>query len=224
MARHTDLRDVARQERMERIRSAAAALFRETDFDAVTTRDVARRAQVADATFFRYVRSKHDLLALVYGDRLDVLLNEVEEEDARTIAQARASVPADELVVRRVHHVYRRRCEFYRLAPSNVARYLRQGFDTDPVLSARPVAQGDRTIRLVTSVLRDGQVAGVVDAGVAADLVAQNLHGTYMHEIDRTPVRGFDPGTIWDRLRPRLDVQLDPLLGGARPAGPTPGS
>lgn len=42
--------------------------------------------------------------------------------------------------------------------------------------------------------------------------MAQNCHAIYMHEIDRTPVRGFDPDRIWERLGPRLDAQLRPLV------------
>ena len=199
---------------MERIRTAATDLFRESNFASITTRDVARRAQVAEATFFRYVANKHELLALVYGDQLDALLSAVEEEDARQISLARGAEPSLDHVVQRIHHVYRLRCDFYRLSPHNVTLYLRQGFDVDHGLSARPVAQGDRTIRLLTSILRDGQEAGVLDPATSMDLVAQNLHGTYMHEIDRTPVRGFDPSTIWERLQPRLDVQMLPLARG----------
>lgn len=203
-------RGEARRARWERIRAAAEELFEETDFALVTTREVARRAGVAEATFFRDVKSKHELLGMVYGDRLDALLNATEEADAELLRTS-GPVASSGDVTTRVHRVYRSRCDFYRLSPGNVTHYLRLGFDVDQGLSARPVAQGDRTIRLVASILRDGQQAGVTDDRVGADLVAQNLHGTYMHEIDRTPIRGFDPATIWDRLQPRLDAQLLPL-------------
>ena len=62
------------------------------------------------------------------------------------------------------------------------------------------------------SIVGDGQERGLLDRRAAPLLVAQNCHAIYMHEIDRTPVRGFDPDRIWDRLGPRLDAQLRPLV------------
>ncbi|WP_370615435.1 TetR/AcrR family transcriptional regulator [Mumia sp. Pv 4-285] len=204
-------RDLAKRERLDRIRAAATELLLEKDFQSITTRDIARRAGVAEATLFRYIKGKQELLTMVYGDQLDAQLSAVEEEDARLVAGRGNAPPTVDSVVERIFHIYRRRCEFYQVAPHNASLYLRQGFEVDRDLSARPVSQGDRTIRLVASILAEGQQTGVIDPSVEAALVAQNLHGTYMHEIDRTPVRGLDPSTLWERLRPRLEVQLLPL-------------
>ncbi|MGH1565346.1 TetR/AcrR family transcriptional regulator [Mumia sp. DW29H23] len=204
-------RDVARRARLDRIRVAATELLLEKEFTAITTRDIARRAGVAEATLFRYIKGKQELLTMVYADHLDAQLSVVEEEDARIVARRAGAPPSMDAVLERIFHIYQRRCEFYQAAPHNASLYLRQGFDVDPDVSARPVSQGDRTIRLVVSILGDGQRAGVLDPAVDIALVAQNLHGTYMHEIDRTPVRGFEPSTLWERLRPRLEVQLVPL-------------
>ncbi len=213
-------RDVARRERLDRIRVAATELLLEKDFTSITTRDIARRAGVAEATLFRYIKGKQELLTMVYADHLDAQLSVVEEEDARIVARQAGLPPSMDAVLERIFHIYQRRCAFYQASPHNASLYLRQGFDVDPDVSARPVSQGDRTIRLVVSILGEGQRAGVLDPAVDAALVAQNLHGTYMHEIDRTPVRGFEPSTLWDRLRPRLEVQLVPL--GRRTSSGTP--
>ena len=56
-----------------------------------------------------------------------------------------------------------------------------------------------------------GQRAGLIIGEVNALLVAQNCHGIFIHEVDRTPTRGFAPETIWERVSARLDAQLMPL-------------
>jgi AcrR family transcriptional regulator len=206
------LRDLAKSDRLARIRNAAADLLKERDFNDVTTRDIARRAGVGEATLFRYIENKQDLLMMVYGDQLDDILNRIEEDDVLFVGRRVGFPVTGQSVLERILLVYRNRCNFYLINPHNAALYLREGFEAGGEISARHVAQGDRTIRQVTSILVQGQRAGVIRADVDTLLVAQNCHGIYMHEIDRTPVRGFDPETIWTRLEPRLDVQISPLI------------
>ena len=203
-------REASKRHRQDLIEKAASMLLLTKTFDEITTKEVAAEAGIGEATLFRYITGKQELLTLVYGDRLDDVLNETEEADARSHMLREQFMGAD-YFVQRVLQVYRMRCDFYLLNPSNAARYLREGFDAASPQAARHLAQGDRTIRLVTTILREGQSEAVIRNDVDMSLVAQNCHGTYMHEIDRSPVRKLDPATIWDRLEPRLRVQLVPL-------------
>jgi len=205
------LRSRAKRRRRQRINEAAAKLLLDKTFDEITTKEVAAEAGIGEATLFRYIRSKQELLTIVYGDQLDRVLNRIESDDARTVADSIGHALSSRHFIDRVLGAYHTRCDFYLLNPTNAARYLREGFDIGTPESARHIAQGDRTIRLVTAILRDGQDRGLLTRAVDAYVVAQNCHGTYMHEIDRTPVRGFEPTRIWDRLETRLRVQLDPL-------------
>lgn len=203
------LRDRARRDRIARIRAAAEELMLDARFEDITTKALAERAEVGEATLFRYIKSKQALLMMVYGDRLDALLETIEGDDAAAADAAAADGARGH--IDRVLHVYSARCAFYLESPHNAALYLRAGFDPHDSSAARLTAQGDRTIALVAGILRDGQQAGALIAGTDMRLVAQNCHAAYMHEIDRTPVRGFEPSTIWERLEPRLAVQLEPL-------------
>ncbi|WP_420111755.1 TetR/AcrR family transcriptional regulator [Pseudactinotalea sp.] len=195
---------------LERIRQAAVDLFAAHDYDEVTMGAVARGAGISDATLFRYVEAKLDLLTLAYGDQFDELLSSIDEADARRLLAADALTGA--LQRDRILAIYEQRCEFYLRHPVNGALYLAQGFNERNPARARNIAQGDRTIRLVGAIIEDGQQAGQLLASVVARDVAQNCHGIYMHEIQRTAVRGFSPETIWPRVRARLLAQLDPLV------------
>lgn len=206
------LREQEKLNKAARIRKAAEELFSEKSFEDVTTRELAERAQVGEATLFRYMTSKTEMLLLVYGDRMEELLIEIEESDAATAAAAKT--PDGAFYCDRIHAIYRARADFYRRDPENASLYLREAFEAGSDPGGRCMRQGDRCVRLAAAVLAEGQAAGVISKAVDARLVAQNCHGIFIHEVDRTPVRGFTPESIWDRVRERLAVQLVPLVVG----------
>lgn len=203
-------RQLGKQRKRDAIQAAAASLMHVKAFDEITMREIAQEAGVGEATLFRYVANKHDLLHMVFGDELDAVLDRIDEQDA-ALAAAQGDDPTGTSFVERIRAIYLERSAFYRRNPANSSRYLREGF-SQSALSARNVAQGDRTIALTQRIVAEGQERGLLDLRAEPLLVAQNCHAIYMHEIDRTPVRGFDPDRIWERLGPRLDAQLRPLV------------
>ncbi|MGO4807419.1 TetR/AcrR family transcriptional regulator [Arthrobacter sp. 2MCAF15] len=205
---HLPLRERAKRKKAKSIREAAEALFSEKPFAEVTTKELAERAGVGEATLFRYMANKTELLLLVYSDKMDEAFGAVESQDAQVAATEKKDASS---YLQRVYSVYEARCRFYLEDPENSALYLREGFRTDSALGLRAVEQGDRCIRLVESILQEGQDAGYILQSIDSELVAQNCHGIYMHEIDRAPVRGYTPESIWERVKARLEVQLEPL-------------
>lgn len=206
----TGLREREKQNKLHRIRTAAEELFSEFGFEDVTTRQIAQRAQIGEATLFRYMSSKKELLLLVYGDKMERLLDRIEHDDASSSTR---SDPTDgHSYCHRLYAIYEGRSAFYRDDPGNAAIYLREAYEAGSAIGNRSIEQGDRCIRLATKILREGQRVGALNTSVDPRLVAQNCHGIFLHEVDRTPVRGFPPGTIWERVRERLVVQLEPLV------------
>lgn len=61
-------RERGKSAKRARIFAAAAELFAERGFGAVTTREIAERADVADGTLFRYAATKSELLLMVYNE------------------------------------------------------------------------------------------------------------------------------------------------------------
>jgi AcrR family transcriptional regulator len=205
------LREQSKLEVTRRIRAAAVDLLGRKPFRQITTREVAQHAGIGEATLFRYVGSKDELLTLAYGDRMDALLDELQGADDR-VAEAAGAERTGESYCARVLSFYEGRAAFYLQDPANAALYLRQGFDMSSEGRARTIAQGDRLIERVRSILAAGQVAGALLPRIDALSVAQNCHGIFIHEVDRTPTRGFEPSTIWQRVHARLNAQLDPLV------------
>ncbi|MFC6151345.1 MULTISPECIES: TetR/AcrR family transcriptional regulator [Mumia] len=67
-------RERNKQEKRERILAAASALFDERGYAAVTTQQVADRADVAAGTLFRYAATKPELLLMVTNARVAAAL------------------------------------------------------------------------------------------------------------------------------------------------------
>jgi AcrR family transcriptional regulator len=67
------VRERNRRDKLQRITAAARALFVEKGFDETTTREIARRADVALGTLFLYATDKRDLLFLICTDELEAL-------------------------------------------------------------------------------------------------------------------------------------------------------
>ena len=205
------LRATAKRRNFERITSTATRMMLEEHFDDITTKRVAAEAGIGEATLFRYIKNKQELLTLVYGSQMDDVLDRIEREDAAWVAEHAGTELDSSYVIDRVLRVYRTRCDFYLINPYNATLYLKEGFESGGEVTARHIAQGDRTVHMVTNMLAEGQRAGVLLDSIDPSIVAQNCHGTYMHEIERTPVRKFPPATIWGRLEIRLENQLLPL-------------
>ncbi|MET4638871.1 TetR/AcrR family transcriptional regulator [Mycetocola sp. 2940] len=202
------LREQSRLDKFDRIREAAECLLRERSFDEVTMKDVALKARVGQATLFRYLSVKDDLLLLVVGHKMDDVVAELERQREFRVMEDSEDGAAH---IRRIYSIYERRAKFYESDPENVGNYLRIGLKPGSELGARSTAHGDRIIALVRSILSHGQMNGVLSSRVGADVVAENCNGLYIHEILRGPTRGFTPDTIQARIRRRLEGQLEPL-------------
>lgn len=202
------LRARSKARRMEAIQHAAEELFASHGYEAVTTKEIAERAEVGEATLFRYVPNKHDLLLLILGKRLDALLEEIRSRDADL-----ARGPQTAKTIRgRVDIIYRARSRFYQEDPENVTSYLWHGFRAESSLGAHGVEQGDEIISLVRAILAEGVELGVVNPHTPTDIVAKNCNALYIHEVLRGAVRDSVHVDLWERLQPRLAAQLEPVF------------
>lgn len=207
------LRDKAKIERLRRIRTAAEELFNERGYERTTTKEIAEAAEVGEATLFRYVTSKHELLLLVLGERMDKVIQAIKNEDTKRASTCAS--PAD--YVERIYAIFKSRAEFYATDPENVLNYLQYGLTAGSQLGAESIRQGDEIIALTKSVLDQAREAGLLLPSVNTWAVAQNCNGIYIHEVLRTPVRKFGPQAMWDRIHERMAAQIEPLFPGIHP-------
>ena len=85
-----------------RIRGAAMELIRRHGFAATTTAAVAERAGIAAGTLYRYVKTKDDLLDLVFAGEI-----------ADVVEEAFATLPRRGDLVKRLAHLFGRLLDYY---------------------------------------------------------------------------------------------------------------
>jgi AcrR family transcriptional regulator len=213
------LREQSKLEAFERIRKTAVALLAEKSLNDLTTREIAQRAGVGEATLFRYVESKWALVILAYGDRLDDLLDRIAAADRR--AAAAVTEPTGMTYCQRVLDAFWMRSEMFMESPENGAIYLQSGTDPrtrpDSPWLRRSIDQGKRLVDLVAGVIREGQAAGLLRDEFDAEIIADNCYGTYVFEMEITVVQKLDQALYRERLDRRLRVQVLPLIREARP-------
>ncbi|WP_432515329.1 TetR/AcrR family transcriptional regulator [Kineococcus sp. SYSU DK001] len=202
------LRERSRRDKLRRIREATEQLLHTRTLAEITMRDVARLAGIGEATLFRYVAVKEDLLLHVFGHRMEDFITSVE---ANPRFRPRSGATG-RVVVNRVRELYRLRADFYLASPENVTDYVRIGLSTGNALGGLSVEHGDRFIHVVENLLRAGQQDGVIAGDWDAHTVAGNCHGLFIHEILRSPARHFPAGTFPQRIDERLRTQLEPLV------------
>ena len=85
----TGRREWNKQQKRDRIVTAARALFYAQGYKKTTTQQIARAAQVASGTLFLYAKAKEDLLLLVFYEEFIEIIDaiSVNADDARPVEQ-----------------------------------------------------------------------------------------------------------------------------------------
>jgi AcrR family transcriptional regulator len=174
------LRELKKREKEARIRGAAMELIRRHGFEATTTAAVAKRAGIAAGTLYRYVKTKHDLLDLVFAGEI-----------ADVVDHAFATLPARGDIVKRLMHLYSRLLDYYHrdvvMARILVAEALmpREGSRSLPLT----IEFLQRLSALITAEQTAGRlVADVNPVGLAMDSFALYVAGvlTVVNQMGRS--------------------------------------
>ncbi len=186
-----NLREKGKLERRKRIERAAREVFRERGFDAATTREIAARAGVGNATLFLYARDKTQLLAWVFRDEL-----------AAVNDSALTPSTGDEPLIDRLERFFRPRYELWARDPRLSRAAVRAALmahtergrerDGDPIATLWPRLV-ERIAAVVTMNQRDGAIDPSVDPQVAARLVF-DVYSTEVHEWLACPAPNVDAG------------------------------
>lgn len=164
-------RERAKETKRRRIAEAAAELFRSRGFDAVSTDEIAARADVAKGTVFRYAPSKAQLLLLVYESRLE-----------QAVERALEGLNPDGAIDEELAAVFLQFLRLYDDDPDLGRRFVRE------VLLLPPAAEGpgyDLTVRFIARLADTfaawrsaGRLADDVDPRLAAQSTFSLYYGT----------------------------------------------
>lgn len=198
-AEQPGLREQKKQEKLQRIKSAALELFLNNGFDETTTRDIASRANVAMGTVFIYAESKRDLLFLIVNEDLE-----------SCIAKASASVNSDApllanlLKVLRIHFEYFARNPVISRAALREMYFYQSGKQSERFLTTRDKLRSLLT-RLIAAAIENGQIKSTE----APEVIAQTIFAIYQVDL-RIWLSGEQPklGPGMQALRRKLEIVM----------------
>lgn len=196
-------RERAKRHNAQRIKAAAAELFRERGYEAVTTQAIADRADVAAGTVFRYARTKPELLVMVYND---VFRAGVEEGAAAAV---------DGAILDRLLALHAPIVDACAREPENVTVFLREILFAPEASDHLDVAlgQAERLEGLTVQLLRDGQERGEVRAGVDLETASRNIFSLFYVTLVRATLGRAAGREVAAQLRAAIALQIDGLRG-----------
>lgn len=202
-------RERAKQEKRDRIKTAARSLFAEKGFAATTTQEIAARADIGTGTLFLYVHSKEEVLVLVFRDEMD-----------RLCEATLQSLPRKKPLLDQLMHVYGSLLEFHDRDQDLARVFVKE------VLFVRETnrqAIYDFVDGLIgrTALLVEGASArGELIDGVPAQVVAENCFAAYLLRLQKWLGLREELASVdhTERLRESFEVQLR----GLAPKQPRP--
>lgn len=201
-------RERGKRDKRRRISEAAAALFAERGYAAVTTHEIAEAADVGTGTLFRHFRSKADLLVAVGNERLRA-------GTTGGVEAARAgAAPADAIMA-----VLAPLADIGLGQPENAVVYQRETLFGEGDAAAAAAAEVARIEDAIHEILVL-HVARTPDAR-AVDLreAAHAIYATMYMDLVRVSVGRAPAVHLPARLRRSVEFLLDGLLGTGAGSG-----
>jgi AcrR family transcriptional regulator len=192
LAEGGDLRSRKKQRTRAAINDAALDLFIEKGFEATTVDEIAERAEVSKATFFRYFATKAEVIFTIEGQRHDVLRRAIVER------------PADEDDLTVVRHA----CLDTWVGLLDTEHMARQGraAATSPLLRGLSYDLGLRWQHIVSDALAERH--GLPEAGQRCRLVAGLVFSVFSSAYNAWLSNGAT-GDIRDDLDRAFDLLDD---------------
>jgi TetR/AcrR family transcriptional regulator len=182
-------RERNKREKRARIKAAVRELIESKGFDEMTTREIARHADVGLGTLFSYATNKRDLLFLVFNDEQDELI----EAAYRNISK---ELPLVEQLIA----VFRPFYELFASEPTFARYLLRELIFYESGAQAARFQQGRRRIvGRVEGMIVAAQEAGRLGTAEDGRVIARLIFAVYQAEIRRwlleanpRPKKGLD--------------------------------
>jgi TetR/AcrR family transcriptional regulator, cholesterol catabolism regulator len=183
-------RQQQKQDKLERIRTAAWDLFTTKGYAATTTKQVAARAGVATGTLFLYASDKRDLLFMVFHERL-----------SNAVERGFASLPRGAPLLDQLMHLFGGFFHNYEAHPDVARDFVRAlpGADGPNARAVNGMTLG--FLYQLAGLVGEAQAQGEVSRAVEPLQAASNFFALY-----------FGALLSWLSDFASLEAALDPLL------------
>jgi TetR/AcrR family fatty acid metabolism transcriptional regulator len=199
-------------EKRRAILHAAVKVFAEKGYQGCRIADVARQAGVAYGLVYHYFRSKEELLESVFAEQWTIF-----DRSIRAIAEGPGAA-SEQLA-----SICRFAVDVLRTAPAAVRVLLLEVARTPNALRAGSTRETfETTLGLVAGVVRRGQQAGELRAGIDPVVAAASLLGTLELSLTGMLV-GVIPAAGDEDVERVKEAVVDVVLGGVMRPGGSPG-
>jgi len=205
--RRPDRRELAKADKLARIVAAATKLFDERGFEATTTAAITEAAGIGAGTLFLYVKSKDDLLVLVFREEL-----------SRIWDDAFAAVKARGTLVDQLTKLFGYVIAVHEQDPALTRAFLKELMFVSEAERAGVAEFMDRWLDRLAALLAAAQDRGALSPDVAPRALANNLWSLYFHTLQCRYGGYLSPGALPRRLKEAIELQLR----GLTPPKPTP--
>lgn len=177
----------------DRLAQAAFALFDERGYEQTTIDDITERAGLGRTTFFRYYRSKDDV---IFPDH-DLMLQQVRDRLAASSRQTALAAVSDAIRLVLLHYI----------AEGDVARRRYALTSTVPALRDREIATVARYQRVLREFITEWLEESGEPASLRAEIMAAAVVAAHNHVLRRW-LRDESPDPVTD-----LDEALRQVIG-----------
>ena len=194
-------------DKRQRILEAALRVFAERGFYNAKVSEVAKAAGVADGTIYLYFKNKDDLLIQLFEDRMDFLIQRLNEELGRSGGT----------VVARI-----RRLILLHLQIASIAPDLAEFITVELRQSSRFVKEYDNPkfseyLRVLRDLVEEGQRDGSIRTDLDARLIVRTMFGALDEMLLTATLLSRGREVDYDAM---ADAVSNMLLGGIATAAP----
>jgi AcrR family transcriptional regulator len=199
---HHGRRERNKRDKRERIVESARSLFKKQGYSSTTSQQIARGAQIAAGTLFLYVKSKEDLLVLVFTNEMRDLI-----EDAFR------DIDADAALLDQTNALFKR-FVVYHARDVAIARELIRELtflsNRDRIADVAAIVRAilDKLIVFIERAIERRELEARTDP----ELLANCLFSVYYQQL-QTWLSGYVPRRQFERS---LSAMLDQIIGGCR--------
>ncbi|MBE69185.1 MAG: TetR family transcriptional regulator [Thalassospira sp.] len=193
-----NIRAARREETRQKILDAARDCFCAGEFDTVSTREIAKRAGVAEGTIFNHFPTKEDLLICCVGQQM-----------AEAIEKGLYTMDPEWCFVDKMMHVASYRFTQVGLNPGLWQVIMQQIVFSPRKGAVHAVMESSGLIAAIQALIEEAQLSGELNRDLPPVLIQKTLMSLFLFTIhEHFSTQNFDCEDMCGTLRELLEVQV----------------
>ncbi len=192
-----NVRVTKREETRQKILEAARACFDAGEFEAVSTREIAKRAGVAEGTIFNHFPTKEDLVMVCIGAQM-----------AEAIEKGIYTMDPEWCFVDKLMHVASYRFTQISLHPGLWKVIMQQVVFTPRKGVVQDIMKSSGLLKAIQDLIEDAQLSGELNSEISPEMIRKNFMALFLFTIhEHMSTQNFDSEDMCATLRELVMAQ-----------------